>query len=93
MWTVKQHHTFKLQQDLKVSILVKEMAQNTYATDAASLEEVFKGLLGTIKKKNNFDATLMYRLSQRNEKSTEVWKLYPNGDFKMKMFTLDYQAQ
>ena len=79
MWKVTQYKTFKSKQDIQVSLLVKELAQNTYATISHELENHFKERLSALKKNNAFAPELMYRLTRRNLKSAEVWKLYPNG--------------
>lgn len=89
-WKVTEHKTSSQQQELNVKNLVKEMAEYSYATYAEQFINHFKDLIKDIPRKNNFSADLLYMVTQRNLKSVEVWKLNVQGDYKYKMFTLDY---
>lgn len=92
MWKLTQHKDPKHQQDTKLKIMLQEMAAYTYAYNAESFERAFKSLIETeIKPTNSFKASLMYKVSPRNQKSVEVWKMTVKGDFKEKLYTLDYQ--
>lgn len=67
------------------------MAEYTFATYAGEFEQQFKKrIIAEIPRTNNFSADLMYRVTQRNLKSVEVWKMTVQGDFKSKMFTLTF---
>lgn len=91
MWIVKSHKEAKGQQDIQLKLLIKEMAEYTYATYAEQFETAFKSLIETeIKATNNFKPSLMYKVTPRNQKSIEVWKMTVKGDFKEKLYTLDY---
>lgn len=90
MWKVTEHKCLSQNQEIKVKILVKEMAQYTYATHPEQFKVQFETLIKDIKRHNNFSAENLYKVSQRNEKSLEIWKTTASGDFKYKMFTLDY---
>ena len=70
--------------------MVKDLAEYSQATYAESFEYNFKLMLNEIKRSNNYSADLLYATTQRNLKSVEVWKMKVNGDFKTKMYTLDY---
>ncbi|HAP95841.1 hypothetical protein [Epilithonimonas hominis] len=89
-WQVIEHKCNSNQQELSVKILIKEMATNTYATYAEQFENHFKILVREIPRKNNFSADLLYKVTQRNLKSIEVWKLDVEGNYKYKMFTLNF---
>ena len=69
------------------------MAEFSYATNAISFEIAFKRLIKDIPAHNSFSADQMYRCIQRNLKSVEIWKMTVQGDFKKKMFTLDYVGE
>ncbi len=90
MWKIKQHKTPKSQQDLRVKVLLNEMAEYSYATNADEIELQFKRLIKEIPKTNSFEAGLMYKVTPRNKKSVEVWKMTVTGDFKTKMYQLDF---
>lgn len=90
MWQLTQHRVPKGLQEISVKALLKEMAEYTYATYAESFESSFLSQLTDIPNKNNFSADLLYKVKQINSTSVEVWKMKPDGDFKYKMFTLDY---
>lgn len=89
-WRITEHKCSQQNQELKVKILLKEMAEYSYATYAESFENHFKSLVQEIPKTNSFSADLLYKVTQRNMKSVEVWKMDVCGDFKYKMFTLDH---
>lgn len=90
MWKVTEHKRSNQQQELNVVSLVKEMAEYTFASYAQQFIDSFKERLSEISRQNNFSADLLYRATQRNLKSIEIWKMDVQGDFKYKMFTLDY---
>ncbi|MDR2205786.1 MAG: hypothetical protein LBE36_06500 [Flavobacteriaceae bacterium] len=90
MWKVT---TFKYQvqrQEVVVKSLIMEMAEYSYAVSAEQFEDHFKRLIKDISCRNNFSADLLYKVVQRNQKSVEVWKTTLSGDFKYKMFMLEY---
>lgn len=90
MWKLTEHKSPSGEQEIKVKILLKEMAAESYAWDAESFERKFILCLKELPRRNNFSADLMYKVTHRNTKSVEVWKLTASGDFKHKMWTLDY---
>lgn len=90
MWKITEHKSSQQQQELNVKILVKEMAEYSYATYAEQFETHFKDLIKQIPKTNCYSADLFYKATQRNLKSVEIWKMDIEGNFKYKMFTLDY---
>lgn len=89
-WNLKENKKPVGQQDIKLKQLLKEMAEYSYATYSGEFESHFKILIKDLPKTNNFSADLMYKVTQRNLKSVEVWKLTTKGDFKHKMYTLDF---
>ncbi|AYO58216.1 hypothetical protein CO230_08815 [Chryseobacterium sp. 6424] len=89
-WKITEHKCLQQNQELKVKALVKEMAEYSYATYAESFENHFKSLIKEVPKTNTFSADHFYRVTQRNLKSVEIWKVDIEGEFKYKMFTLDY---
>lgn len=92
MWKLTTHKEPKHQQDIQLLMLLKEMAEYTYATYAQQFETAFKSLIETeIKATNSFKPSLMYKVTPRNQKSVEVWKMTVQGDFKEKLYTLDYK--
>jgi hypothetical protein len=86
-WKIQQHKVGNNQQELKVSILVKEMTE-TWAHDAETWCNSLKDKLKEIPRKNNFSADFAYKATPRNHTSLEVWKMKVNGDFNYKMFTV-----
>lgn len=91
MWKVTQHKTPKAQQEIKVSIAVKEMAQNTYATAAPAFIDAFKNRMAEIPRSNNFAAELLYQCKELCLYKVEIDKLDVQGNFKYKMFTLEFE--
>lgn len=89
-WKITENKSPKGQQEIKVKTLLKEMAEYSYATYAEAFENHFKQLVLDIPKTNNFSADVMFKVTQRNQKSVEVWKMTTTGDFNYKMFTLDF---
>lgn len=89
MWTLIQHKESKTATDLRVKSLLKEM-KDSYAYNAESFKNHFKQLIKDIPKSNNFSADLMYEVTPRNQKSVEVWKMDSKGEFKDKLYTLNY---
>lgn len=66
------------------------MAQYTYATYSEQIEWIFKGQVREIPRTNNFSADLLYQVKKIDAKVVEIWKMTADGDFKYKMFTLEY---
>lgn len=92
MWKLTEHRSPKAQQEQKVKILLLEMVEFTSVNYAESFIDRFHDRLKEIPRSNNFSPDLMFKATQRNFTSLEVWKLYPNGDFRTKLYTLDYVA-
>lgn len=91
MWILTENKCPKGQQEIKVKIMLQEMAEYTFAYDAESFERAFKDQIKEIPRTNNFSADLLFKITHRNNKSVEVWKMTIKGDFKEKLFTLNYQ--
>lgn len=90
MWKITENKAAKSAQDLRVSAMLKELAQYTPATLAFEFESSFNEHLKNIQKQNNFSANLMFKITQRNLKSVEIWKMTVAGEFKHKMWTVDF---
>lgn len=86
-WQIQKHKIGNNQQELQVSMLVKEM-QETWANNAETWASSFKDRLKQIPRKNCFSAEFGYQATIRNPTSLEVWKMKVNGDFNYKMFTV-----
>lgn len=86
-WKIEQHKRGNGQQEIQVSIFVKEM-QDNWAYDAQSFCDAFSEKLKEIRKTNCFSAENGYKATPRNNESLEVWKMKANGDFNYKMFTI-----
>lgn len=93
MWKLTENKTPKNQQEIKVKQLLIEMAEYSYATYAEAFENHFKILIKDIPKTNSFKPEFMFKITQRNLKSVECWKLTVEGDFAYKLFTLDYVGE
>lgn len=89
-WKITEHKRPKSIQDKKVKALLQEMSEYSYATYASEFDYHFKQLVQEIPATNNFPASLMFKVTQRNLKSVEVWKMTAEGEFNFKMFTIDY---
>lgn len=90
MWKITEHKYLRQSQELNVANLIREMSMYSFASYAEQFENHFKDLIKDIPRYNNFSADLLYKVTQRNLYSVEVWKLTVEGDLKYKMFTLDY---
>ena len=90
MWELTVFKELQNQQDIKVRMIVKEMAANSYATFAEAFENHFKDRLQEVPRTNNFSAELLYKVKHLNTKSVEIWKLTVTGDLKCKVFRLDF---
>lgn len=88
MWKVTKENRNFSSAELKVIVLVREIAEFTFATYAEQIIDQIHYQLPTIKRGNNFSADLMYKATQRNLKSIEVWKLDVQGNYKYKMMQL-----
>lgn len=86
-WKVEQHKRGNGQQEIKVSIIVKEMS-SSYASNSEEWINMFENRLKEIPKTNSFPAEYGFKGTPRNLKSLEVWKMKVNGDFNYKMFTV-----
>ncbi len=93
MWKLTEYKSTDAKKETKVKLLVKEMAANTFASYAEQFADAFKIRLAEIPRQNNFSADLLYKCTQRNMYSVEIWKLDVAGEFKYRMFTLDYQKE
>jgi hypothetical protein len=85
MWKVTENKAANGQQDLRVKILLKEIAQYDHVHTASNFEAIFKKEVQEIPAKNNFSASLMYKIKALSDYEFEVWKMTTAGDFKSKM--------
>jgi len=90
-WKIEKHRVGTGQQELQVSIKVKEMSE-TWASDSESWCVQFKCRLMEITRKNIFSAEYGYKAISINLTSLEVWKMKVNGDFNYKMFTVTRES-
>lgn len=88
MWSLKEDKSPNGKQELQVKALLREMAEYSFATNAIEFESSFTQQIEKLPKTNSFSADLMFKVTQRNLKSVEVWKMTVTGEFKYKMFTL-----
>ena len=93
MWKITKHKVGNSANELKVSSLVRELSEIDWITTPGEFEREFNKGTSAMPKTNSFSADLMYKVTQRNEKSVEVWKMDVKGDFKYKMFTLIYSNE
>ena len=56
MWNLIELKSSSAQQEVRVKMIVREMAANTYATYAEAFVEAFKERLREIPRTNNFSA-------------------------------------
>lgn len=91
MWKITEGKSSSAQQEVKVKMIVREMAEGTYATYAEAFIEAFKDRLKEIPRTNVFSADHFYKCKEISLYSVEICKLDVKGDFKYRMFTLDYQ--
>lgn len=89
-WKIEQHKRGNGQQEIQVSIIVKELA-DCMASNFDEWNNIFVNRLKSMKRKNIFSADLFYKATPRNLYSLEVWKLDSKGDYKYKMFTVTKQ--
>lgn len=90
MWKVTNEKRIFSSAESEVISLVQEIAEYTFATYSEQIIDQIHDQLQAITRRNNFSADLMYKATQRNLKSIEVWKLDVQGNFKYKMMQLDY---
>lgn len=90
MWKVTAHKRGDQKQEIEVSILVKELATSENLSYSGSFIDRLKEDLKSIPKSNNFSAAVLYKAKEISFTQVEIWKLTVEGDFKYKMFTLDY---
>ena len=90
MWKIIVHKQLQGQQELKVIALLKEMAQDSYATYADAFISHFQQLVKEIKATNKFTAEHAYKITPRNPESVECWKMTVSGEFKYKIATLNF---
>jgi hypothetical protein len=89
-WEIIEHKEPKGQQELKLKILLNEMAEYSYSTYAESFINHFSSLIMDIPKTNNFSANLMFAAVEINLKTIGIFKKSVLGDLKTKMYTLKY---
>lgn len=90
MWKLTIHKSLNGYQDTRVRILVKEIATYSIETYAEAFENHFKARIIEIPRTNNFSANLLYRCKQVNFTTVEIWKMKADGDFKEKVFTVEF---
>lgn len=91
MWKIKIVKQPKTKVELEVKCVLNELAAYTFAINSQELETAFNSQIKSVKSSNNFTASLMYKMTPRNQKSVDVWKLNVHGDFKEKLYQLDYE--
>jgi hypothetical protein len=93
MWTLKENRKLKGQQEVRVKLLLSEICDYSYASNASEFENLFKLRIKEIPRTNNYSADLLYRVTPMNLTSVEVWKMTVQGDFNYKMFTISYSEK
>ena len=91
-WQLIENRNPVGQQEIKVKMLLKEMAEYTYATYAEQFENHFKQLVKDIPRTNSFSAENAFKVKAKGMKSVEVWKMKLDGDYNYKMYTLNFIA-
>lgn len=90
MWKLTENKAPKGQQELRVKILLREMSEYSYATNAQEFENHFKNRIKEIPRTNNYSADLLYGVKYHDQKLVEIWKKKVTGEFNYKMFTVEY---
>lgn len=88
LWKIRKHKELKSQLDLRVGAMLREICLTTYAESSSEFKGIFDRLLKNIKSTNQYSADILYRMTERNPDSAEVWKMTPEGDYKNKLFTI-----
>ena len=89
-WTIERHRVGNNQQELKVSIIVREMI-DTWSTDSGGWCGEFTKRISEIPRTNNYAAQYGYRAIPKGLHIVEVWKMKVNGDLNYKMYTVKYK--
>lgn len=90
MWKITKHRIGTYANDLKIAALVRELSEIDWLTTPGELAGAFDRATSEMPKTNSFSPDLMYKVVELNDKSVEIWKLNVEGDFKNKMFTLEF---
>lgn len=89
-WTIERHRVGSGQQELQVSIIVREMI-DTWSTDSGGWCGDFTKKISEIPRKNCYSAEYGYRAVPKDLHTVEVWKMKVNGDLNYKMYTVTYK--
>lgn len=89
-WKLERHRVGNGQQELQVSIIVREMI-DIWSTDSGSWCGEFIKRISEIPRSNSYAAQYGYRAIPKDLHTVEVWKMKVNGDLNYKMYTLQYQ--
>ena len=87
-WNVVQDKKGNGTAEIKVSIIVKEMAFHQSTTSDGWIANFIDRVKKEVPKTNSYSAEFSFKATPRNLHSLEVWKMKANGDFNYKMFTV-----
>ena len=90
MWKVTVVKQPRSSIELKVSIVVNQTAKIDWIRCSTDWIERFDAELEVLKTGNAFKASHSFKATPRNESSLEVWKINGNGEFKHKMWQVDF---
>lgn len=91
MWKITEHKSPRSKQALEVAVILKEIATYEGVTYSESFINLFEKKIQEIPRNNIYAAHLFHKLTPRNLYSLELWKLDAQGEFKEKLYTLNYQ--
>lgn len=87
-WNVIEHKRGNGTADIKVSIIVKEMAYHQSSISDNWISNFIDRVKKEVPRTNTYSAEFSFKATPRNLHSLEVWKMKANGDFNYKMFTV-----
>lgn len=87
-WNVVQDKKGNTTAELKVSIIVKEMAYSQCSTSEGWISNFIDRVKKEVPRTNTYSAEFSFKATPRNHHSLEVWKMKANGDYNYKMFTV-----
>jgi len=87
-WNVFQEKQGTTTAELRVSIIVKEMAYHQSSISEGWIANFIDRVKKEVPRTNTYSAEFSFKATPRNLHSLEVWKMKANGDFNYKMFTV-----
>lgn len=94
MWKLAKHKSPTGDYELHLQALIVVMSNCSLTTNSESFENEFQRMLKHLASANFTDENnyKIFKVTPRNDKSVEIWRMSIEGDYQDKLYTLTFEA-